>query len=189
MSMRERKRNVKIRQSWQSNNSHWNVAIISLPSLKVVRLSQVIDIDLLSNIEITAEQVSFEWSHHSWFLFNDSIDREQNSTLHGSVISIFSSLFDCKLSEFDTNCKILFTLGFQLLGKKWLFWIDCTLWEQYKWWWSLSLDGNMVFLFLSYKSNNSHDKSGLFTNHFQFRNNSLVSKREVCRKVKVKHDN
>lgn len=83
----------------------------------VVRLSQVIDIDLLLNIEITAEQVSFEWSHHSWFLFNDSIDREQNSTLHGSVISIFSSLFDCKLSEFDTNCKILFTLGFQLLGK------------------------------------------------------------------------
>ena len=147
MSMRERKRNVKIRQSWQSNNSHWNVAIISLPSLMVVRLSQVIDIDLLPNIEITAEQVSFEWSHHSWFLFNDSIDREQNSTLHGSVISIFSSLFDCKLSEFDTNCKILFTLGFQLLGKKWLFWIDCTLWEQYKWWWSLSLDGNMVFFF------------------------------------------
>ena len=147
MSMRERKRNVKIRQSWESNNSHWNVAIISLPSLKVVRLSQVIDIDLLPNIEITAEQVSFEWSHHSWFLFNDSIDREQNSTLHGSVISIFSSLFDCKLSEFDTNCKILFTLGFQLLGKKWLFWIDCTLWEQYKWWWSLSLDGNMVFFF------------------------------------------
>ena len=147
MSMRERKRNVKIRQSWESNNSHWNVAIISLPSLKVVRLSQVIDIDLLPNIEITAEQVSFEWSHHSWFLFNDSIDREQNSTLHGSVISIFSSLFDCKLSKFDTNCKILFTLGFQLLGKKWLFWIDCTLWEQYKWWWSLSLDGNMVFFF------------------------------------------
>ena len=147
MSMRERKRNVKIRQSWQSNNSHWNVAIISLPSLMVVRLSQVIDIDLLPNIEITAEQVSFEWSHHSWFLFNDSIDREQNSTLHGSVISIFSSLFDCNLSEFDTNCKILFTLGFQLLGKKWLFWIDCTLWEHYKWWWSLSLDGNMVFFF------------------------------------------
>ena len=147
MSMRERKRNVKIRQSWQSNNSHWNVAIISLPSLMVVRLSQVIDIDLLPNIEITAEQVSFEWSHHSWFLFNDSIDREQNSTLHGSVISIFSSLFDCKLSEFDTNCKILFTLGFQLLGKKWLFWIDCTLWGQYKWWWSLSLDGNVVFFF------------------------------------------
>lgn len=147
MSMRERKRNVKIRQSWESNNSHWNVAIISLPSLKVVRLSQVIDIDLLPNIEITAEQVSFEWSHHSWFLFNDSIDREQNSTLHGSVISIFSSLFDCKLSEFDTNCKILFTLGFQLLGKKWLFWIDCTLWEQYKWWWSLSLDGNVVLFF------------------------------------------
>lgn len=45
-----------------------------------------------------------------------------------------------------------------------------------------------IFL-LSYTSNNSHDKSGLFTNHFQFRNNSLVSKREVCRKVKVKHRN
>lgn len=84
----------------------------------VVRLSQVIDIDLLPNIEITAEQVSFEWSHHSWFPFDDSIDREQNSTLHGSVISIFSSLFDCKLSEFDMNCKILYILGFQLPGKK-----------------------------------------------------------------------
>lgn len=45
------------------------------------------------------------------------------------------------------------------------------------------------YFFLSYTSNNSHDKSGLFTNHFQFRNNSLVSKREVCRKVKVKHRN
>ena len=47
----------------------------------------------------------------------------------------------------------------------------------------------MWYFFLSYTSNNSHDKSGLFTNHFQFRNNSLVSKREVCRKVKVKHRN
>lgn len=55
----------------------------------VVRLSQVIDIDLLPNIEITAEQVSFEWSHHSWFLFNDSIDREQNSTLHGGLLLVF----------------------------------------------------------------------------------------------------
>ena len=71
----------------------------------VVRLSQVIDKDLLPNIEITAEQVSFEWSLHRLFPFNDSIDREQNSTLHGSVISNFSSLFDCKLSEFDMNCK------------------------------------------------------------------------------------
>ena len=147
MSMRERKRSVKIRQLWQSYNSHWNVTIISLPSLMVVRLSQIIGIDL-PNIDITAEQVSFEWSHHSWLPFNDSIDRQQNSTLHGSFISIFSSLFDCKLSEFDMNCKILFILGFQLPGKKWLFWIDCTLWEQYRWWWSLSLDGNMVFLFL-----------------------------------------
>ena len=85
----------------------------------VVRLSQIIDTDLLPNIEITAEQVSFEWSHHSWFPFDDSIDREQNSTLHGSVISIFSSLFDCKLSEFDMNCKILYiNLGFRLPGKK-----------------------------------------------------------------------
>ena len=50
----------------------------------VVRLSQVIGIDL-PNIDITAEQVSFEWSHHNWFPFDDSIDTEQNSTLHGSV--------------------------------------------------------------------------------------------------------
>ena len=91
--------------------------IISFPSLMVVRLSQIIGIDL-PNIDITADQVSFEWSHHSWFPFNDSIDGEQNSTLHGSVINIFSSLVDCKLSEFDTNCKIFFILGFQLTGKK-----------------------------------------------------------------------
>lgn len=111
MSMRERKRN-------ESNNSHWNVTIISLPSLMVVRLSQVIDIDLLPNIEITVEQVSFEWSHHSLFPFNDSIDREQNSTLHGSVISIFRSLFDCKLSEFDMNCKNIIHIGFSTSGEE-----------------------------------------------------------------------
>ena len=55
----------------------------------VVRLSQVIDIDLLPNIEITAEQVSFEWSHHSWFLFNDSIDREQNSAICMGLLLVF----------------------------------------------------------------------------------------------------
>lgn len=93
--------------------------IISLPSLMVVRLSQVIDIDLLPNIEITAEQVSFEWSHHSLFSFNDSIDRKQNSTyLHGSVISIFTSLFDCKLSEFDMNFKNIIHIGFSTSGEE-----------------------------------------------------------------------
>lgn len=79
----------------------------------VVKLSQIIGIDL-PNIDITAEQVSFEWSHHNWFPFNDSIDTEQNSTCMG----LFSSLFDCKLSEFDMNCKIFFILGFQLPRKK-----------------------------------------------------------------------
>lgn len=74
----------------------------------VVRLSQVIDIDLLPNIEI----------HHSLFLFNDSIDREQNSTLHGSVISIFTSLFDCKLSEFDMNFKNIIHIGFSTSGEE-----------------------------------------------------------------------
>ena len=84
----------------------------------MVRLSQIIDIDLLPNIEITAEQVSFEWSHHNLFLFNDSIDREQNSTLHRSVISILSSLFDCQRSEFDTNCKNIIHIGFSTSGEE-----------------------------------------------------------------------